>query len=153
MYAFATPPVEVLSSRVSLYLYHMTCAEDASSKRTSSGVVSALFDPLWRRFDVLALARNLRVLGVILHHVPRPSAAGCVDVLLDGGGDEVFGRGGRGLRVHVACAEVMSAFMSPIWNIHDATAKISPAPPRPWETFRPGMVAVGALLLLQAIDS
>lgn len=111
MYAFATPPVEVLSSRVSLYLYHMTCAEDASSKRTSSGVVSALFDPLWRRFNVLALARNLRVLGVILHHVARATAASGVDVLLDGGRDEVLGRGGRGIGVHVSCMEVTSMFM------------------------------------------
>lgn len=56
---------------------------------TSTRVVRVLLCPQRRRLDVLALARNLRSLGVILDHVPRATAAGGIDILLDCRGDEV----------------------------------------------------------------
>lgn len=72
-------------------------------RHTPSSMMSCLLDAQRRRLDVLALARKLRVLRVVVHHVSGAAAAGGVDVLFDRGGDEVGGRGGRFGCEHVAC--------------------------------------------------
>lgn len=48
-------------------------------------------NPLRRHIDILTLARNLWVLGIVVYHVARTAAASCVDVLFYGRGDEVLG--------------------------------------------------------------
>jgi hypothetical protein len=53
-------------------------------------MVRALLDAHRRSLNILAFARKLGVIGVIVHHVSRAPAAGGVDVLLDGGRDEVL---------------------------------------------------------------
>lgn len=109
MYAFATPPAS--RQKISFLSSYIGLGCGFAGTRTSSGKMPALLDPLRRCLDVLALTSDLRVLGVILHHVARATAASGVDVLLDGGRDEVLGRGGRGIGVHVSCMEVTSMFM------------------------------------------
>lgn len=56
-------------------------------------MVRGLFHALRRRLNVLALPGYFRSLGVVVHHIPRSPSTGGVDILLDGGGDEIF-RGG-----------------------------------------------------------
>lgn len=56
-------------------------------------MMSRLLDAQRRRLDILTLARKLGVVGIVVHHVSGAAAAGGVDVLFDGGGDEVWGRG------------------------------------------------------------
>jgi hypothetical protein len=60
-------------------------------------VVGELFRPQWRGVDILALARNLRSVGVVVNHVALATAAGGIDFLLDCWGDEITG-GSGGLR-------------------------------------------------------
>lgn len=82
-------------------------------ERTPTRMMRRILHAQRRRFHVLHLARNLGVLRIVDHHVSGPAAAGGEDVLLDGGRDEVFGRGAGFRGVDVACGRgSLSAFAS-----------------------------------------
>lgn len=70
---------------------------------TSPCMVSFLSRPHRRGFHVLTLACDLGPLWIVVHHVSGTAAAGGVDVLLDGRGDEVLGVGGGRLPGDVSC--------------------------------------------------
>lgn len=59
-------------------------------------MMRCLLDPSRRDFDVLAFARDLGSVWIIVHHVARAAAAGCIDFLLDGRRHQVL-RGCAGL--------------------------------------------------------
>jgi hypothetical protein len=71
-------------------------------------MVGVLFRPERRRLNILTLARDLWTLRIIHDHIPRSSAAGGINLLLDRRRGEILrgcGRCGFRWRGDVACIE------------------------------------------------
>lgn len=77
-YAFAAPPAIAVSR-----LPHPSESR-YYTRPTSTGMMRRLLHPQWWSLDILAFARNLRVVRIVVDHVTRPASTSGVDVLLNG---------------------------------------------------------------------
>lgn len=94
-------------------------------------MVGELLRPQRRGFDVLALARNLWSLGVVVNHVALASATGGINILFDCRGNEIGGCSGRLLTGDAGNVAYMMVRFATRGFQPDRLFELLPAPPRP----------------------
>jgi hypothetical protein len=157
MNALATPPIwsSLVNRQTSLL-----ASQQAPEIQTSPHEMHMFLRTLWRSFDILTSSRQLGMIRIVVHHVSRAAATSRIDALFDGGSFEIVGCGRPTSRLSniswspppVFCQHYVTKSRDKqrkrrgvennnhIGNFVKGINHI-PAPPRPWETWRPVIAA------------